>query len=307
MSILAIQGTPGSGKSSIMVADMAEFLLSGGVVAMNFDLSPNWLDILCNTSFRYRTGRVDRELFRRSLYDRCFKIGTQDTILDLGKRLHGLTKLRGKQGVGRLYIDESQLLFNSREWKGNMGFIEFFTQHRKLGWDVYLITHTLDMIDKQIRGLVELETRLRDLQKVKLLGLFPVPWLWLCFKPTFLAITRYAGISAGAGEKFSTRLIPLSPSYKDLYDTCEVFAFNKASVASSPQGEYTPAPPRIGLFEKLWAKLFPAEELPQEQKTAFKSRMVGSLVVYYDRIIPAPPAAPCAVSVAPLGGSYSKW
>lgn len=257
--ITVIQGTTGSGKSSIMVEDMADFLLSGGVVAMNFTLSPGWLDVICAASHKYRSGRVDRELFRRSLWERCFHIGTQDTILELGKKIEQLSLRKGREGLGRLYLDEAQLLFNSRSWSKNQKFIEFFTQHRKLKWDVFLVTHTMDMIDKQIRGLVDLETRLRNLQKVKILGLIPLAW-----KPTFLAITRYAGIAAGAGEIYSRRIYGLNHFYKDLYDTYEVFAFDASSVSVSHQGEYTPAPPVRSLLSRIWSnfsevldKLFP--------------------------------------------------
>lgn len=304
MSIYAIQGTPGSGKSAVMVADMAEFLLSGGVVAMNFSLTSGWLDLICNSSFRYRSGRVDRDLYRRSVYDRCWKIGTHDTIMDLGKRLHSMTKLQGRERVGRLYLDESQFLFNSRDWEKNKGFIEFFTQHRKLGWDVFLITHTLDMIDKQIRGLVELETRLRNLQNVKLFGVLPIAW-----KPTFVAITRYAGISAGAGEIFSRRLYPLSPAYKDVYDTCEVFAFDSASKKSAPHGDYTPPVERVSLFQRLLEKILVLTSPPEIKKNF--SRVPKSpvkFVPYWEHIIPGVAPGP-GPGVAPSikGLPYSQW
>lgn len=301
MSIFAIQGTPGSGKSSIMVADMAEFLLEGGVVAMNFNLSQNWLDIICESSHKYRSGRVDREVFRRSLYDRCFRIGTQDTIMELGTKLKSLTLKKGREGVGRLYLDEAQLLFNSRSWAENMGFIEFFTQHRKLGWDVYLITHTLDMIDKQIRGLVELETRLRNLQKVKLLGLIP-----MAYKPTFVAITRYAGISAGKGEIYSRRVYPLKASYKDLYDTCEVFAFNATHQACTHQGEYKPGQPGTSLWQKLGKILFPEKKI-LAKAYAFQGGPAESWPNYFMRVVPEPGALSAPVPVKMVNKKYSTW
>jgi zona occludens toxin len=299
--IIAVQGTPGSGKSAIMVADMADFLLSGGVVAMNFSLSEQWLDLICAASFKYRSGAVDREAFRRSIYDRCFKIGTHETIMELGPKLRGL--YRGKkmrEGVGRLYLDEGQLIFNSRNFRENMGFIEFFTQHRKIGWDVYIITHTLDMIDKQIRGLVELESRLRNLQKVKLLGLIPLAW-----KPTFVTITRYAGISAGAGEIYSRRVYFLDPQFKDLYDTCEVFAFNKARTSVDHQGSYTPAPPHVSYFVRLVDRLFPNSP----KKVAVKNRGVVAASCwppYHQVITTSAPASP-RESAAAIIIPWSAW
>lgn len=300
MTMYALQGSPGSGKSSVMVADAAEFLLDGGVVAMNFNLAPNWLDVLCNSSHRYSSGRVDRELFRRSLYDRCFKVGTHDTVIDLGRKLRDITKIKRREGVGRLYIDEGQLLFNSRTYRENMGFIEFFTQHRKLGWDVWVVTHTLDMIDKQIRGLFELETRLRNLQKVKLLGLLPVAW-----SPVFLAITRYAGISAGAGEIYSRRLYTLSPEYRHLYDTCELFAFNAASRDYTHHGEYTPAPPMVSWRARLAAAL--SRRLFVPPRTICDVRSASSWPLYHDRSQPGTAAPPSGVTAPSVARPWASW
>ena len=138
---------------------------------------------------------------------------------------------RMKEGSGRLYLDEAQLLFNSRTWQKNKGFIEFFTQHRKLGWDVYLIAHSADMIDAQIRFLIEYEARLRNMHKVKVFGLIPVsPY------PLFLSIVRYSGISAGAGSIAWRRLYTLNKAYASLYDSMQVFAFDDAQVDVTYQG-----------------------------------------------------------------------
>ena len=233
-----IQGTPGSGKSAVATVDMLEFLQDGGVVACNYDLVPGWQYRLADMLPKVRWGLADREEVALSYWRRAFKIGTHDTIYQLSEKLkelvpHKIDKCgRIKEGSGRLYLDEAQFLFNSRDWASNSGFIEFFTQHRKLGWDVYLIAHAEDMIDKQIRRLIEYEARLRNLNKVKPFGLFPV-WPY----PAFLTIVRYAGISAGAGEIAWRRLYRLRPEYASLYDSMEVFAFNGASREVQHQGE----------------------------------------------------------------------
>lgn len=233
--IQIIQGTPGSGKSAVATVDMLEFLQDGGVVACNYDLVPGWHYKLADLSPKVRWGFSDRDAKALSYWSRAFKIGTHDTIMDLSARLKSLVKPgkngRMKEGSARLYLDEAQFLFNSRDWQKNSGFIEFFTQHRKLGWDVYLIAHSEDMIDKQIRSLIEYESRLRNLNKVKPFGLFPISPF-----PAFLSIVRYAGISAGAGEIAWRRLYTLRPAYADLYDSMEVFAFNAASQSITNQG-----------------------------------------------------------------------
>lgn len=237
--IQIIQGTPGSGKSAVCTVDMIEFLLSGGVVACNYSLIPGWHYKLAERSWRVRFGLQDKDALAESYWRRAFKIGTVDTLYQLSDRLKELVPTdssgRIKEGAGRLYLDEAQLLFNSRTWQKNKEFLEFFTQHRKLGWDVYLIAHSVEMIDTQIRFLIEYEARLRNLKKVKLFGLIPLsPY------PVFVSIVRYAGISAGAGMIAWRRMYTLNKEIASLYDSMQVFAFDAAQVDVTHQGELHP-------------------------------------------------------------------
>ena len=237
--IQIIQGTPGSGKSAVCTVDMIEFLLSGGVVACNYSLIPGWHYKLAERSWKVRLGLQDKDALAESYWHRAFKIGTVDTLYQLSDRLKELVPPdksgRIKEGAGRLYLDEAQLLFNSRTWQKNKEFIEFFTQHRKLGWDVYLIAHSVEMIDAQIRFLIEYEARLRNLKKVKLFGLIPLsPY------PVFVSIVRYAGISAGAGMIAWRRMYALNKDIASLYDSMQVFAFDAAQVDVTHQGDLHP-------------------------------------------------------------------
>lgn len=61
------------------------------------------------------------------------------------------------EGEILLVIDECQLLFNSRNWSraDRGGWISFFSQHRKLGYEVILIAQKITMVDNQIRGVIE--------------------------------------------------------------------------------------------------------------------------------------------------------
>ncbi|MBV5330634.1 MAG: hypothetical protein JZU65_23890 [Chlorobium sp.] len=266
--IQIIQGTPGSGKSAVATVDMLEFLQAGGVVACNYDLIPGWHHKLAQTLPRVRWGWLDPSKVAASYYSRAFKIGTHDTVFDLSKRLRDIPSVkkdkRGRitEGSGRLYIDEGQLLFNTRDYQKNMGFIEFFTQHRKFGWDVYIIAHTADMIDKQIRGLIEYEARLRNMQKIKIGGLVPL-WPY----PLFFSIVRYAGIAAGAGNIAWRRVYKLRPEYAELYDSMEVFAFNASSREVSHQGPAdiiaSPKPKRVCGPCSCWpSTMLPAQNAP---------------------------------------------
>ena len=79
---------------------------------------------------------------------------------------------RPKEGELKLFIDECQIIFNSRDWNApnRKEWIRFFTQHRKLGYDIYLVAQFDQMIDKQIRALVEHEVKHRKVNEVGLFG-----------------------------------------------------------------------------------------------------------------------------------------
>lgn len=66
---------------------------------------------------------------------------------------------RIREGDILLVIDECQLIFNTRAWNDDdrAGWISFFSQHRKIGYDVILVAQNFEMLDRQIRALIEYE------------------------------------------------------------------------------------------------------------------------------------------------------
>lgn len=231
-----IQGTPGSGKSAVSLVMGLSHLVDGGALACNFDLTPDWAFDLAGLNWRVRLGLADRLERANELRRRCFRIGTTDTIFDLSSRLStcGLSpKYQAmREGKGLLILDEAQLLFNSRQWSSNRQWIEFFTQHRKLGWNILLIAHHIQMIDKQVRPLVEMESRFRNLKNIQL-PLIPIP---LSPVNAFLVIRFYAGHGPGAGMVHNRNLYFLDMRLARLYDTLRVFAFDDAQEQITMQG-----------------------------------------------------------------------
>lgn len=223
------QGTPGSGKSAAAVARAIMHLRKGGVVAANFSLIDGWAsEIAKRHAMSYLPfGWGDEYCYEKAkeMHSRFYRVDSLDAINALRPRelASGIYKDKGgySEGSGLLILDEAQLVFNSRKWEKNLPWIEFFTQHRKLGWHVILIAHSIEMIDSQIRPLAEYESRFRNLQKVKLpvLGVPLVPF------PLFLVIRRYAGLGAGASAIADRDLYPLPLWAARLYDSLEVFAF----------------------------------------------------------------------------------
>lgn len=72
----------------------------------------------------------------------------------------------------RLFIDECSIIFNARSWNdaSRADWIKFFQQHRKLGYDIFLVSQFDTMIDKQIRSLVEYEVKHRKLNNIGWVG-----------------------------------------------------------------------------------------------------------------------------------------
>jgi hypothetical protein len=233
--IEVMQGTPGSGKSAVSVARAILHLCKGGVVACNFSLVEGWAESIVRNKLIYRLlyalrfffpEAAPRYLYRKAtcLHSRFFRVDSLKAIrsIDPVRQAVGVYKYTGKycEGSGLLILDEAQLIFNARKWEKNMEWIEFFTQHRKLGWNVMMIAHTIEMIDAQIRPLAEFESRFRNMQKLR----FPVIGLPMSPYPMFIVIKRYAGLGAGASVIHSRALYPLPLWAARLYDSLLVFS-----------------------------------------------------------------------------------
>lgn len=136
--IYAVTGLPGSGKSLTM-ADRIYWGLkrSSCYIICNFELSVQSERLFYLPNDEMDVAHV-REIW-------------QHIADDMGHWPH--------EGQIYLCIDECQLIFNSRDWQtpGRRDWLAFFTQHRKLGFNCYLICQDLGMIDKQIRSVVEVE------------------------------------------------------------------------------------------------------------------------------------------------------
>lgn len=223
--ITILQGTLGSGKSATAVAMALDHLKNGGVVATNFSLVDGWADELSRHSFSGRFFPAIRHKNALSHYSRHFRVDSLHAVKQIdvkGLACRQLETVAGKyqEGQGLLILDECQLIFNSRKWQDNMQWIEFFTQSRKLGWNVLLIAHTIEMVDSQIRPLIEYEARFRNLQKLRI----PIIGLPLSPFPAFLIVYRYAGLGPGASNVVKKDIAPLPMWAAKLYDSLHVFS-----------------------------------------------------------------------------------
>lgn len=133
MTVYAITGKLGSGKSLVSVGRIMDYLAKGRPVATNLNL---YLD-------RYFGVRS------KAHYIRLPDIPTVHDLQAIGK---GNDTLDESQN-GLLVLDECGVFFNSRDWadKSRQSVISWLLHSRKLGWDVILIVQDIALIDKQIR------------------------------------------------------------------------------------------------------------------------------------------------------------
>lgn len=122
-----------------------------------------------------------------------------------------------------LVLDECQLMFNARNWneKGRKEWVSFFTQHRKLGYRVILVCQFAEMIDKQIRSLVEYEFIHR---KVKNIGVFGMIMNCFAFGGLHIAVKLYYPLNEKVGQEFfkaNKYLFSLYDSYSKFGEIAE--------------------------------------------------------------------------------------
>lgn len=200
MTIRLYTGTPGSGKSLHLADIISCRTRAGRPVVGNVPLN---VDALGRGAEHYTYLPGDAL--------------TPDALVGLSRDLLGDRPTR--EGDIMLVIDECQLLFNSRTWsdKSRPAWTSYMQQHRKLGYDVYLVAQHADMLDKQMRSLVEYEVMHRKLNQVGWVGKLASA---LCFgRPVVCAVTVWAPMR----QRLSAEWLVGRQRLYGLYDTYELF------------------------------------------------------------------------------------
>lgn len=211
--IYLYSGTPGSGKSLHQAKDIYNWLRRGKTCIANFDIDVSKIP-KCKGNFIY----LDNEYLR------------PETLIKFSKVYFSTHQF--KEGRLRVYIDECQLLFNAREWNitGRKEWLSFFTQHRKYGFDIYLIAQFDRMIDRQIRSLIEYEVIHRKASNFGTIGtlvsLFTGGNL-------FVAVTMWYPMK----EKIESQWFRANKKFYSLYDTYNTFNAdeNNTSILDPPK------------------------------------------------------------------------
>lgn len=178
--IAVFEGVPGAGKSFTCVAEIVEALEQGKCVITNVELEPGWEKIAARSNFVRRCipGAVAKAEAR--YLDRVFVATSLEELMRV--RIAG-----EKEGRCLAIFDEAHNWMNARTWanEDRAPVVRWFTQHRKLGFDVYLVTQRAENIDLQVRALCEYRVTLSNLKRQRMMGIRPIPfnifrqhWRW---------------------------------------------------------------------------------------------------------------------------------
>lgn len=183
-------GTPGSGKSLHMAQDIHEAIWKGKNVIANFAINESYFEKAKHPE------RLGRFVYVSNLWWLTNAYTNRSTINPCnGERMKGVipqghyTYLDGlysfamqfhekdrkgniKEHQTFLVLDECQELFNNRNWakSDRLDWIAFFREHRKYGYDIYLISQDDKVIDKQLRAVLQFKVEHRAVKNYKLGG-----------------------------------------------------------------------------------------------------------------------------------------
>lgn len=197
--ITLYSGTPGSGKSLHCARVIYNRMRSKSCVVANFNINKDnikkfngtFLEVSNNTLTPQKLRLFAKEYFKTHNF---------------------------KEGAIMLVLDECQLIFNAREWnvKGRSEWLDFFTNHRKYGYDILLIAQFDRMIDRQIRSLIEYECIHRKVSNFGkagfILSAFALGKLFVCVRVWY-----------PIKEKVGSEYFKANKKYYSLYDTFNTF------------------------------------------------------------------------------------
>ena len=211
--IYLYSGTPGSGKSLHMATQLYYWLKSGKHAIGNFEINTSMIK-RCKGKFIYTDNFELTPEFLKAYAVEYFK------------------SHKFNEGALRVYIDECQLIFNAREWniKGRSEWLSFFTQHRKYGYDVYLVAQFDRMIDRQIRSLIEYEIIHR---KVSNFGIMGKILSAASMGKLFVAVKIWYPLKEKVGSEF----FKAHKKYYSLYDSYKTFSTEDKSFAAKSASE----------------------------------------------------------------------
>jgi len=210
-------GTPGSGKSFSMAFKTRQVLLRGQNVISTVAIDLNRI----TKNGKLPIGKFDFVPIEELTPDYLYSYFAKNHV-------------KGKEKQTYLFIDECQIIFNTRDWqaKARMAWILFFTRHRHLGFEITLITQNDMLIDKQIRAVVETEVKHKKANNL----------LW--FLPFTFFVRTGKWYSQPAKKPDWTEIIFYRPSVARIYDSYAMYdeyfeKYSEAPAADARDREQT--------------------------------------------------------------------
>lgn len=201
--ITLYSGTPGSGKSYHAVALALRVLNSGRYVIANFPL-------------KFKDKQIKKGYDKRFFY----KPNEQITINELIYFAFEQEMIeKAKESQCLVIIDEAGGRFNCRDFgkSDRAEWIDFFSQHRKIGYDFVLVAQNDRMLDRQIRGYLETEIKHR---KINNFGPF-----WILPFPVFVGVEYWYTAKQRVGSEFML----FRKKIANQYDSMKMFSGFKLS------------------------------------------------------------------------------
>ena len=203
-------GVPGSGKSLHAAQDVIDAITCKEVsVIANFK---------CNESY-FKTGLFKKNKLGQFVYIPNGRL-EPNSLIEFSKLYY--SKMPFDENGLLLVIDEAQLLFNSRTWldSDRSDWVYFFTNSRHFGYKVILITQFAEMIDKQIRSIVEIEIKHRNMANF---GFFGKLLSLLCGGKLYACISYYSGLK----ERIKVQYVFGRRHLYDFYNSYEIDSFRR--------------------------------------------------------------------------------
>ena len=228
-------GVPGSGKSYHAAKEIYKFIQKGKNIIGNMEINTDNIPTLNKKPKGCYLYVSNKEWLNNSILEMkidrhgATRLKEPDDIYSYIQGLKGYAfnfHERDKQGKFKLHqtlliLDECQELYNSRSWnrKDRLAWCAFYRLHRKLGYDVILISQDDKCIDKQIRNVLETQVLHSNVGNYKVFGKL----LSLLFGGNlFICITSKYGYSkkdAKTGSKFLFG----EKKYYSVYDTTQLY------------------------------------------------------------------------------------
>lgn len=213
-------GTPGSGKSLHVAQVIEDYLRCGKNVIANFEFR----DDLVKKKWLRDKGQFvyfpDAQIMDNT-HDPVNSLVGFDTNFHK-KNKNGATF----EDQTLLVFDEAGILFNSRDWQSKYRprWLWFFAQHRKLGFNVIIISQAERQIDRQVRACFEYDYVHRRIGNYKKLGRFLEI---ITFSKLFSYTVHWYGVS-GQDAKSTPVFFRGRKRYYGMYNTAKMFGCQDA-------------------------------------------------------------------------------